>query len=209
MKGIIGMKQNRILIGLTGNIASGKSTVSRYLVKKGYYVIDVDIVAREVVEIGSEGLEKLEKVFGTEIINKNGELDRKKLGSIVFSNTDELHKINNILHPMIRKRIISSIEECKEKIVFIDAALIYETGLDKIVDFVWFVEVSEEDQIERLISRDKCTVEDADKRIQSQGNQNEKCERADVIINNNSSINELFKQIDAIIISMGLDKIKP
>ena len=108
------MIQNRKIIGLTGNIASGKSTVSKFLIKKGFYVIDADVISREAVAKGTEGLSKIRKHFGDDVLLENGELDRKKLGRIVFGDKDKLQQLNHILHPIIRRRIIRAIEKSDE-----------------------------------------------------------------------------------------------
>jgi len=178
------MIQNKKIIGLTGNIASGKSTVSKFLIKKGFYVIDADVISREVVAKGTEGLSKIRKHFGDDVLLENGELDRKKLGRIVFSNKEKLEQLNHILHPIIRRRIIRAIEKSDERIVFLDAALIYESGLDEMIDSVWFVSIPPEIQIQRLIERDYKTRQEALNVIDSQGKQEDKLKKANVVINN-------------------------
>lgn len=199
------MIQNRKIIGLTGNIASGKSTVSKFLIKKGFYVIDADVISREAVAKGTEGLSKIRKHFGDDVLLENGELDRKKLGRIVFGDKDKLQQLNHILHPIIRRRIIRAIEKSDEKIVFLDAALIYESGLDEMIDSVWFVSIPPEIQIQRLIERDHKTRQEALNVIDSQGKQEDKLKKADVIINNTSTKDELYEQVETILKNLGLD----
>lgn len=199
------MIQNRKIIGLTGNIASGKSTVSKFLIKKGFYVIDADVISREAVAKGTEGLSKIRKHFGDDVLLENGELDRKKLGRIVFGDKDKLQQLNHILHPIIRRRIIRAIEKSDEKIVFLDAALIYESGLDEMIDSVWFVSIPPEIQIQRLIERDHKTRQEALNVIDSQGKQEDKLKKADVIINNTGTKDELYEQVETILKNLGLD----
>ena len=199
------MIQNKKIIGLTGNIASGKSTVSKFLIKKGFYVIDADVISREVVAKGTEGLSKIRKHFGDDVLLENGELDRKKLGRIVFSNKEKLEQLNHILHPIIRRRIIRAIEKSDERIVFLDAALIYESGLDEMIDSVWFVSIPPEIQIQRLIERDYKTRQEALNVIDSQGKQEDKLKKANVVINNTGTKYELYEQVETILKNLGLD----
>ncbi len=202
------MKPNRKIIGLTGNIASGKSTVSKYLIEKGYEVIDADLVAREVVEVDSKGLILIVENFGKEILNEDGSLDRKKLGSIVFSDKNKLSELNNLLHPLIRNEILNRIKNSTEQIVFVDAALLYETNLDKIVDEVWCVALDDDIRLDRLMKRDNIDKSDALNRIDSQGSNESKIKKADIIIMNNLETEDLYNRVDEILNVMGLDKPK-
>jgi|LGVF01.1.fsa_nt_gb dephospho-CoA kinase len=202
------MKPNRKIIGLTGNIASGKSTVSKYLIEKGYEVIDADLVAREVVEVDSKGLILIVENFGKEILNEDRSLDRKKLGSIVFSDKNKLSELNNLLHPLIRNEILNRIKNSTEQIVFVDAALLYETNLDKIVDEVWCVALDDDIQLDRLMKRDNIDKSDALNRIDSQGSNESKIKKADIIIMNNLETEDLYNRVDEILNVMGLDKPK-
>jgi len=202
------MKPNKKVIGLTGNIASGKSTVSRYLIEKGYKLIDADLVAREVVEVGSEGLASVVENFGMEILNDDGSLNRKKLGNIVFSDDNKLSRLNNSLHPLIRNEILKQIDISTNRIIFIDAALLYETGLDKIVDEVWLVVLDDGLQLDRLMKRDNIDKSSALNRIDSQGSNKSKIKKADIIIMNNSDVEDLYDKVDEILNVMRLDKAK-
>ncbi|MBN2259565.1 MAG: dephospho-CoA kinase [Clostridiales bacterium] len=200
------MKQNKKVIGLTGNIASGKSTVSDYLKEKGFAVIDADKIAREVVEPGKVGLENIIEEFGDVILNEDGSLNRKKMSELVFNNQMEMKKLNSILHPLIRMEILERIDYEKDSIIFIDAALLYETHLDELVDQVWFVSVDKEIQLRRLMERDCIDEENARKRMASQIEQSIKIQKSDIILNNNFTIEALYHEIDDIIFSIGLDK---
>ena len=200
------MKPSKVVIGLTGNIASGKSTVTKHLIKKGFYVIDADIISREVVARGTEGLKRIIESFGEGVISVDGTLNRKELGSIVFSDKRKLEKLKRVLHPIIRRRIIRTIEKAQERVVFIDAALIFELELDKLLDMVWMVKIRDEIQLERLMKRDGSSKREALDRIQSQVNQDEKVKKSDIIIYNDDTKDTLYEQVDHVILDLGLDK---
>ena len=187
-----------VVIGLTGGIASGKSTVSSLLEKLGASVIDVDLIGREVVQKGEKAYNEIVKHFGYSILFTNGEINRKKLGDIVFSNPGELQVLNKITHPEIIKRVAKKIKEYKKNGVLdivVDAAILIEMGLDKYCDSIWLIHVDKETQLNRLIERDRFVYLDALNRIKSQYDSSEKLEVADVIINNNKSLESVGKEI--------------
>lgn len=187
------------IIGLTGGIASGKSTVSNYLKSLGIPVIDADLIAREIVEIGQPALEEIALTFGKQVLNEDGGLNRKALGQIVFSNECLLKALNRITHPRIINEIVNRIElyriRGKNSILFLDAALLIEMNMRKLVDEVWLVKVDQETQIRRLMNRDGFSVTEAKKRINAQMSMNEKEKYADIILDNNKGMDELFVQI--------------
>jgi len=186
------------VIGLTGGIASGKSTVSNIIKKLGGLVIDADIIAREIVESGKPVLQKIVDSFGQSVLKEDGTLNRKYLGSIVFNNKEKLKKLNNITHPAIKEKINDTIKyfECIGKnLVFLDAALLIEMEMYKKVDEVWLIVVDRETQVKRLMNRDNISYQDAIKRIESQMPLEEKTKYADVIINNQGSIEELENKV--------------
>lgn len=189
------MKQNRpMIIGLTGGIATGKSTVSRILKAEGIDVIDADEIAREVVSVGSTGLEAVVSCFGQNIVNEDQSLNRTKLGQIVFNDEEKLEQLNNLLHPLIKKRIKELIRELAKKgseIITIDAALLIEAGWERMVDVIVLVDVDEKIQIERLIKRNNITHEIAKKMIEKQAKREYKQQFADIIITNNGCKEEL------------------
>ncbi len=161
------MKQSKTVIGITGDIGAGKSTVSNYLISRGYYVIDADIIAREVADdIIIQG--QLESAFPG-VIN-GGVLDRKALGEIVFSDKKELAKLNSIMHPEIIKRIKYSARCVDKANVFIDAALLFEVGLDSICDKILYIEMDTELRLDRIIRRDNISRSLATKKISAFGN---------------------------------------
>ncbi|AOT72728.1 dephospho-CoA kinase [Geosporobacter ferrireducens] len=187
------------VIGLTGGIASGKSTVSNYLKSKDIPVIDADQIAREIVNIGQPALEEICLNFGSKILNADRSLNRKALGEIVFSNDKLLKKLNEITHPRIISRIINRIELYRESkknsIVFVDAALLIEMNMRQLVDEVWLVKVDKETQRRRLMDRDGFSFAEAENRINAQMSMEEKVNFADVVIDNNNGIDYLYTQI--------------
>lgn len=186
------------VIGLTGGIASGKTTVSTFLKSKGYEVIDADLISREIYNVDEEAYKKVITEFGTEILNNDRTINRKKLGKVVFNNKLKLKKLNEITHPIITNKILKKIEESKlrgKKICFVDAALLIEANLVKYVDEVWLVVADEEVQINRLMKRDNISYEDAKKRIESQMPVAEKKKYADFIINNSESVEYTIEQV--------------
>jgi dephospho-CoA kinase len=187
-------------IGLTGGIASGKSTASQILKRLGATVIDVDMIGREVVKKGSPYLREIVEYFGEGILLEDGTLDRKKLGSIVFKNRDKLKILNSIVHPPMIARIKSLLESMEregelDKVV-VDAAILIEMGLHRLVDVIWLVKIPRQLQIERLMLRDNISREKAENMINSQMPMEEKEKFAAVIIDNSGTIEELEKSIE-------------
>lgn len=191
------------IIGLTGGIASGKSTVSSYLKDKGYVVVDADQIAREVVKVGSEGLKKLVESFGDGILNEDISLNRKKLGAIVFNDKAKLELLNNILHPSIRKNILSDFDMHKkngEEIIVFDCPLLFEGKYESICDETWLVSISYETQVKRLILRDNIDNVHASKIIDSQMSLAEKAKLADIIVDNENDVAKLYSVIDKLLL---------
>ncbi|MGJ7045641.1 MULTISPECIES: dephospho-CoA kinase [Thermoanaerobacterium] len=188
------------VIGLTGGIASGKSTVSSILKSLGAVIIDADVVSREIMIKGTETYNILISVFGREILRKDGEIDRRKLGNLVFADKEKLNKLNEITHPEIIKRIKDIIEEerkkGKEKAIVLDAALLIEMKLFNMVDEVWLVVVDKKTQIRRLMKRDNLSYKDALNRIKSQMSIEDKMKYADFIINNCKDFNAIKRQVE-------------
>ena len=191
------MSQNKI-IGLTGSISTGKTQVSNYLRDRGEKVIDADLIAREVVDLGPVK-EKIKEAFGNDIY-KDDELDRKALGEIVFRDKEKRQVLNEIEHPEIYRIILEEIKNSKGR-VFVDIPLLFESqhlnekyGLD--FDEVWLVYVSRETQVKRLIKRDRISRGYALEKINSQMSVEDKKIMADVIIDNSGSLEETFKQVE-------------
>ena len=182
-----------LVIGLTGNIGCGKSSLSKILRQNSIDVIDADIISREIMDNKSI-LTEIFNSFGEQVKRENGTLDRKKLGSIVFTNDEKLIKLNNITHPAIKKEIKKRIEDIKannRNIVIVDAALLIEGKFLDLVDKLIVITCDEKIQIERIISRDNFTREEAISRIKSQMSQGEKLKFGDYIIDNSGDMNDL------------------
>jgi len=172
-------------VGLTGSIASGKSTVARRLKDRGIPVIDLDKVGHEVLRKRHEAFEPVVEAFGPEILGKDGEIDRRKLGALVFADPAARGRLNEIVHPRIRDeetRRVEAMAEAGETAVATEAALLIETGQRKRFDFFVVVGCAPEVQITRLMKRDGCTLEEAKQRISSQLSFEEKKVEADWVI---------------------------
>jgi len=190
-----------MIVGLTGGIACGKTTVSNLFRDKGCPIVDADQVAREVVEPGELGLSLVVERFGTSVLTVEGTLNRRKLGQIVFSNETARGDLNDILHPLIRKRMQEKKEEALKlnpPFVIMDIPLLYENQHENTVDIVIVVYVPAFVQLERLMIRDGFSMEEAKNRIASQMNIEEKKKRADFIIDNTGTFEYTKQQIEKI-----------
>lgn len=194
------------VIGLTGGIASGKSTASRYFAQNGIPVLDADIMAREVVLPGMPALREIAEAFGESMLLITGELDRKALGRIVFSDAEALHRLNQIMHPRIKERLLDALEAIEEsktyKSVVIDAALLFEAGWESIADETWLLLLDEDKQCQRLVDRNGMSDDEARRMIATQMSLNQKKARAQVWIDNNGSMPDLFHQLDELIVTI-------
>lgn len=189
-------------IGLTGGIGSGKSTVSAYLKDIGFKIIDADIVAREVLDIYPEVYEYIKNEFGPDFFDAEGKLDRKKLGNFLFANRKELEKYEAIIMPLIKKEILTRMEQFEkngEKICFLDAPTLIEQGMHKEVDKVILVWVDRETQIKRMSSRDNLEYSQIIDRINCQMNLDEKRKFADYVIDNSDGFENTKKQLAKIL----------
>ena len=184
-----------MIIGLTGGIASGKSTVSKYLAEKGFKVYDADRIAKNISEKKSVQ-EEIILTFGNEILDENGNVDRKKLKEIVFENKEKLKQLNAIIHP----KVIDFYKELKEqntdKIIIFDVPLLFESGIDKLCDKILVVISDYEIQLNRIVERDKIDRELASKIVKAQLSNEERIKKADVVIENNSSLEDLFEKVE-------------
>ncbi len=188
-----------MIIGLTGGIASGKSTVSNMLKEKGFTVIDADIAARAVVEPGRSALKEIVRQFGFGVLTEEGTLDRAKMGSIVFQDKEKRKQLNEIVHPAVRQWMLaekSKAMEAGKKTIFYDIPLLFESKLTWMVDKTLLVYVEPDIQLERLMKRNGFTEQEAKARIQSQMPITEKRKLADKIIDNSRTIEETTKQLN-------------
>ena len=186
-----------IVLGLTGNIGCGKSSVSNIFIQNGIDVVDADIEARRIFD-DKDLLNKVFSTFGDSIKNEDGSLNRKALGNIVFNDDEKLIELNNLTHPQIKKNILSQVSKYKEqgkKIVVIDAALLIEDDYLPYIDKLVLITCREDIQIERIKNRDNCTEKEAVSRINSQMSQSEKSKFADYIIDNSNSFEQLEKRV--------------
>ncbi|PFE94897.1 dephospho-CoA kinase [Bacillus thuringiensis] len=191
-----------VVIGLTGGIASGKSTVSEMFRELSIPVIDADVIAREVVEQGKPAYIKIVEVFGAEVLQQDGELDRPRLGSIVFYNEEKRLQLNKIVHPAVREEMNRQkemyIKEGMQAVV-LDIPLLFESKLTSLVDRILVVAVKPHTQLERLMKRNNFSEEEATARIQSQMPLEEKVKNADEVINNDGTIMGTKTQLQVIL----------
>ncbi len=188
------------VIGLTGGIASGKSTVAAMLVEKGAYLLDADRLAKEAVEPGSPAWQDIVNWLGKSILLPDGQLNRVRLAEIVFNDQDKLKKLNQIVHPWVGKRFLQLSEEIKVKdpdaVLVYDIPLLIEAGMQDMVDLILLVYVPREVQIERLQQRDGITRRAAEARLKAQKPLEEKRKYANVIIDNSGTEAETARQVD-------------
>ncbi|HAR4710397.1 TPA: dephospho-CoA kinase [Staphylococcus aureus] len=189
------------VIGLTGGIASGKSTVSELLSVFGFKVVDADKAAREAVKKGSKGLAQVREVFGDEAIDENGEMNRRYMGDLVFNHPEKRLELNAIIHPIVR----DIMEEEKQEYlkqgynVIMDIPLLFENELENTVDEVWVVYTSESIQMDRLMQRNNLSLEDAKARVYSQISIDKKSRMADHVIDNLGDKLELKQNLERLI----------
>lgn len=185
------------IIGLTGGIASGKTTVSDYLKKRGFVVLDADAYSKKTTAKNGPAIPAIIEAFGADIVDEAGELDRKKLGSIIFNDADKRRELNEIVHPLIREMMNADEEKYIQKgHVFLDIPLLFENGLNERCDYVVTVFVDRDTQIKRLTARNDLTVEEAEARINSQMPLTEKVQKSDFRLDNNGTVEMLYEQID-------------
>ncbi|MCC7668432.1 MAG: dephospho-CoA kinase [Leuconostoc pseudomesenteroides] len=192
-----------LLVGLTGGIATGKSTVSGMLRDAGLPIVDADVVAREVVEPGTTTLEKIKLAFGPSVID-NGVLNRRRLGDIVFSNSQELARLNDIMQPAISRAMTEKINFWRMQqvpILILDVPLLFERNYEKDgkIDKIIVVTTDEATQLERLKLRNQLSDSQARNRIRSQLPLKDKVAQADYVIDNNQDQKSLTQQVAALI----------
>ncbi|RPJ20392.1 MAG: dephospho-CoA kinase [Chloroflexi bacterium] len=177
----------KYVIGLTGNIATGKSVVRRMLEHLGAYTIDADALSHRVITKGAPGYQPVLETFGTWLLDKDGQINRSKLGRLVFADPETLKQLESIIHPYVRQAIDILIKRSKQRVIVVEAIKLLESGLSAQCDAVWVADAPQEVQIERLMRKRSMSREDAIQRVRSQSAQKEKIEAADVVITNHGS----------------------
>lgn len=194
----LGLKPNKIRIGITGGIGTGKSTVTAYLRSKGYPVIDADALAHALSDADEAYIRAVSQAFGPEVLRPEGGIDRELLGKIIFNDPQKRDQLNAIAHPRIYQAMEEAVNQAFERsdIVFQDIPLLYESADPRDFDAVWLVYAPAHVQIRRLMDRDGLDLDAAQARIRSQMSIEEKRELADVLLVNTGSVQELEGQID-------------
>ncbi|MDW8297915.1 MAG: dephospho-CoA kinase [Anaerolineae bacterium] len=188
---------NKYVIGLTGNIAMGKSAVRKLLEHLGAYTIDADGLAHQTMVPGAPAYLPVVETFGRWILDREGKIDRSKLGAVVFSHPEALARLEAITHPLVSQGIDTLISRAKQPIVVIEAIKLLESKLASQVDAIWVVDCKPELQLQRLIEKRGMSEQEARKRIEGQNPQREKLARANVVITNNGTPQELWTQVEA------------
>jgi dephospho-CoA kinase len=191
------------VIGITGGIGAGKSTVSGYLASLGYPVFDADEVSRGLTADGSPVVDELAETFGEEILVRKGVLSREKLAEIVFSDPDKNRKLMQIVTMKVREAGQKWISDYRKKekydIIILDIPLLFETGSEDLCDAVWFITADDEVRRRRVMARDGVTAEQVERRMRSQMPEKEKAERSDEIVDNSRGVEELHRTVDALL----------
>ena len=187
--------QGKFVIGLTGNIATGKSVVRRMLEHLGAYTIDADSLTHRAYAKGAPGYQQVIDKFGKWLVNMNGEIDRNELGSLVFNDSDAMYELESIVHPLVREASEILIKRASQPVIVIEAIKLLEGDLRKVCDSIWVTNAPESVQVERLMRKRKMTKEQAEERIHAQSAQSSKVAVANVVITNNGSYDELWKLV--------------
>ena len=190
-----------LVIGLTGGIGTGKSEVARLLQSLGAAVISADEVGHEAYASNSESWHEVVDTFGKEILQPSGEIDRQKLGAVVFSDPQQLEKLNAIMHPRMAGMVADRIQVLRDQgvsTVVVEAALLFEAGWDSLVDEVWTTDSSVESVVERLQARNGMDEKEAHRRIGSQMDRAERIERSDLVVDNSGDVSALEQTVSAL-----------
>jgi dephospho-CoA kinase len=204
------MENNVKIVGITGGIGSGKSTVSKFIEEKGYKVINSDKKAKKLYLENEELKKNLIKEFGSDFYLADGNINKSYIESIVFgedeASKEKLAKLNRLVHPLVIQDNIDEIDrlvEDGEELIFVESALIFEINMEEAYDYIICVFSDQEKAIERVISRDNTNKEQILKRMQNQLSPQEKKKKSDFVINNNSTLEELKKATDFVLDLIG------
>ncbi len=189
-------QKNKYIVGVTGGIGSGKTTVTNMFKNKGIEVVDADVVAREVVIPGSEGLQQLVAHFGESILNDTGDLNRALLREIVFSDPQAKQTLNHILHPLIRQKMLNQLQNTRSQYCILSAPLLFENNLHTLVNRSAVVDIEEHQQLTRTMSRDGGNQKTIQGIINAQVSRTKRLSLADDVIDNTQGINKLVEQVE-------------
>ena len=190
-------RSSRIIVGLTGNIGTGKSTVAGMLADLGAKVIDADKVAHEVMRAGTSAHAAVVEAFGSEVLTPVGEIDRKRLGALVFANSMALARLEAIVHPATIREIQRRIENTSAGVVVVEAIKLIEAGMADAYDSIWVTTCQREQQIQRIMNERGLSWAEAEQRVRAQPPQEEKIAHADVVIDNSRSLSQTRGQVQA------------
>ena len=190
------------IIGLTGGIGTGKSTVSAYLAQKGCKIIDADLISHQMTEAGSPCLAEIRDAFGEDVFLRDGNLDRKKVGRLVFADATKKKTLEQIITRRVIEKTLRILQDCRaqqEDLVVLDAPLLFECGMQRYTDETWMVVCRTETRLRRIAARDGLAEEDIQKRIANQMSTEQKEKLADYIIDNSRDLAWLYAQIDTLL----------
>ena len=189
---------NNWILGLTGGIGAGKTLVSNHLSSLGIEIVDADVIAREVVAVGSDGLNAIVKHFGNAILLDDGSLNRAKLREIIFADLEQKNWLNNLLHPMIRQNITEKLDNAKSPYVVLSAPLLFENKLDALCDHSLLVDVPVEVQLARTTNRDSVSTEQVKNIIAAQMSRDDKLQKAGSILDNHREIDLVLADVEGL-----------
>lgn len=190
------------IIGLTGGIGTGKSTVSAYLAQKGCKIIDADLISHQMTEAGSPCLAEIKAAFGEDVFLRDGNLDRKQVGRLVFADATKKKTLEQIITRRVIEKTLRILQDCRaqqEDLVVLDAPLLFECGMQRYTDETWLVVCRTETRLRRIAARDGLAEEDIQKRIANQMSTEQKEKLADYIIDNSRDLAWLYAQIDTLL----------
>ncbi len=188
---------DKYIIGLTGNIATGKSVVRKMLEHLGAYSIDADALSHRAIAKGAPGYQAVVDTFGKWILKPDGQIDRAKLGKLVFNDPEALQSLEAIIHPLVRQAVEMLVQRAKQKVIVIEAIKLLEGDLKDIVDTVWVTYAPPQIQMDRLMSKRGLSAEEARQRISAQGDQEQKTVRANVVIRNDGTFAQTWQQVQS------------
>ena len=186
------------VLGITGGIATGKSSVVQHFIDLGFPVVDADIIARHLLDQNEQAYNEVVKVFGSEILQENGEINRQALGALVFNHPDKLKQLDELMAPFLQESILAAIKQASQnqKLVIVDVPLMYEKGYDEWMDQVAVIYCTPNQQLKRLMQRNQLTEKEAKQRIDSQLPIEMKKLLAEVVFDNSNDLTQTIQQVD-------------